>query len=111
MTTKVIRKPGATRSKSTSVRPPQANVNQIHATYSRGGFTHVHILAHGIHRGEGEEDGRYVLALHEPRDPSQADYVDAVRLASLLRTPNSDGRSCHPRRFRWRRVKAPRKVR
>jgi hypothetical protein len=64
---------------------PQATVESIEAACASGGFTHVHILAHGVERQEGY-DVRFGLALHNPRDPQgESDIVSGARLATILR--------------------------
>lgn len=51
-----------------------------------GGYTHVHILAHGGEYTEGYNT-RFGLVLHDPANPSgPADYVSGERLVTALRT-------------------------
>jgi CHAT domain len=63
---------------------PQATADSIEQACITGGFTHVHILAHGLEMKE-ENDVRFGLALHDARDPQKADVVSGARLATILR--------------------------
>lgn len=45
-------------------------------------FTHVHILCHGMRSSQREPT--FGLALHDPTDPSRAQWVDGTRLASAV---------------------------
>ncbi|HYF86448.1 CHAT domain-containing protein [Azospirillum sp.] len=62
---------------------PNASIEAIREACADGGFTHVHILAHGVKHQIGD-DWSFCLALHDARDLSQVDYVDGPRLASAL---------------------------
>ncbi len=63
---------------------PQATAQALEDACATGGFTHVHLLAHGVQFTEGY-DVRYGLAFHDERDPEQADVVTGTRLATILR--------------------------
>ncbi len=63
---------------------PQASARQISEKIKEGGYTHVHILAHGVEYDEGY-DQRFGLALHDDRDPAREDRVSASRLATAVR--------------------------
>lgn len=63
---------------------PQASARQISEAIKQGGFTHLHILAHGVEHQEGY-DQRFGLALHDDRDPARPDYVSASRLVTAVR--------------------------
>ncbi|HEV2131405.1 MAG TPA: CHAT domain-containing protein [Longimicrobiaceae bacterium] len=63
---------------------PDASVEAIEEKCASEVFTHVHILAHGVERPENY-DTRFFLALHNPRDPDQVDYISGSRLATALR--------------------------
>ncbi len=71
---------------------PRASVASLREACAAGGFTHVHLLAHGVPTG-GPDDRRYGLALHDERDPGKKDVVDGQRLAQVLRTYRSGGES------------------
>ncbi len=76
---------------------PEATIESIEERCSTGGFTHVHILAHGQRMDVGH-DVRYALALHDRRDRSRADLVSGERLATALRASRraGDGRPVRP---------------
>jgi hypothetical protein len=62
-----------------------ATCQDIERACADGGFSHVHILAHGIQYEDGF-DVRFGLALHNPADPTgNADRVSGERLAMALR--------------------------
>jgi hypothetical protein len=67
-----------------------ANVDKIQRECAVGGYTHVHILAHGVEYAEGV-DKRFGLQLFDAKDPSQTDVVSGVRLAGLLRSYTNTG--------------------
>jgi hypothetical protein len=74
---------------------PDATADAIESAVAEGGFTHVHILAHGVQYMDGY-DVRYGLALHNPRNlQGPADVVTGDRLATVLRAaePSSEGLS------------------
>ena len=64
---------------------PFASLEAIEAACSSESFTHIHILAHGIEQKESYGT-RFVLALHDARNPDEVDYVSGPRLATALRT-------------------------
>lgn len=64
---------------------PRASLRAIEERCRSGRFTHVHILAHGVPIREGADE-RFGLALHDAGDPSHADLVNGIRLATALRT-------------------------
>lgn len=75
-----------------------ATLEAIEAACADGGFTHVHILAHG---GEYTEDygTRFGLLLHDAANPSgPADRVSGERLATALRSSRkgAPGRLARP---------------
>jgi hypothetical protein len=74
---------------------PHADVDQIQAACASCGFTHVHVLAHGVEMKKAGEN-RYGLALHSTGGRAEPDTVDGARLATLLRTPDRQGRMCGP---------------
>lgn len=63
---------------------PGASIKAIEDACASGGYTHVHILAHGV-EDKGEYDTRFALALHDNRDPRQMEKVSGSRLATALR--------------------------
>jgi hypothetical protein len=65
---------------------PNATIEEIADHCAVGGFTHVHILAHGVNNPDCYGD-QYFIALHSARDRSTVDYVSGKRLAAALR-PN-----------------------
>lgn len=65
---------------------PNATIEEIADHCATGGFTHVHILAHGVNNSDCYGD-QYFIALHSARDRSTVDYVSGKRLAAALR-PN-----------------------
>ena len=67
-----------------------ASARAIADECATGGYTHVHILAHGMPATRGE-DRRFGLALHDPMDPEAVDFVDGARLATALRPHKRDG--------------------
>lgn len=69
---------------------PNATVDGLLDACASGGYTHVHLLAHGVAM-DRDLGRRYGLALHNSRDVSATDVVDGVRLATLLR-PQVKGR-------------------
>ncbi|WP_395752585.1 CHAT domain-containing protein [Prosthecobacter sp.] len=70
---------------------PQASVEQIRAACATGGFSHVHILAHGLGRNDESTGERsYGLALHDSRDAGALSIVDGKTLARALRTDRGD---------------------
>lgn len=69
---------------------PNASARAIEDACASGGFTHVHILAHGVEIKDSY-DTRYGLALHDPLDPrGDTDRVDGARLATILRASKED---------------------
>ena len=75
-----------------------ATLEAIEAACADGGFTHVHILAHGGEYTEGY-DTRFGLLLHDAANPSgPADRVSGERLATALRTSRkgASGRLARP---------------
>jgi hypothetical protein len=70
---------------------PDASIETIEKQCATGKFTHVHILAHGIKRKEGQ-DTRFYVALHDARDPDEVDYVSGTRLAAALCAASEDSR-------------------
>ncbi|WP_395740586.1 CHAT domain-containing protein [Prosthecobacter sp.] len=66
---------------------PQATIEQIREQCATGGFSHVHILAHGLAKSDPTTGERsYGLALHDSRDPAGRNIVDGKTLARTLRT-------------------------
>jgi hypothetical protein len=63
---------------------PQATAHALQHACATGGYTHVHVLAHGVQYTEGY-DVRYGLAFHDERDPDKVDIVTGTRLATILR--------------------------
>lgn len=63
---------------------PSASIKAIEDACASGGYTHIHILAHGVEE-KGEYDRRFALALHDDRDPQQMEKVSGARLATALR--------------------------
>lgn len=62
----------------------RASMREIQDACADGGFTHVHVLAHGIERKVAHET-RFGLALHESGNPAGTDLVEGARLATALR--------------------------
>ena len=63
----------------------EASITAIQEECARGGYTHVHVLAHGLMRREGYDE-RFGIALHDSANPQAApDIVSGERLASALR--------------------------
>jgi hypothetical protein len=69
---------------------PEASIEAIEDQCATSSFTHVHILAHGIKVLEGH-DTRYVLALHDARNPAKMDQINGARLAIALRASDRSG--------------------
>ena len=69
---------------------PEASVESIEDACATGGFTHVHILAHGQRVKEGH-DTRFALALHKAGQPERPDPVSGTRLATALRASRRSG--------------------
>lgn len=63
---------------------PDASIEAIEDACASGGYTHVHILAHGVEVQENY-DTRFALALHDMRDPQKTERVSGARLATALR--------------------------
>lgn len=63
---------------------PNATVRALEEACREYAFTHVHILAHGVEKREGE-GLHYGLALHDETDPEATDVVTGERLAAALR--------------------------
>ena len=62
-----------------------ASLEAVEDACAHGGYTHVHILAHGGEYQAGY-DTRFGLLLHDPAQPSgEADRVSGERLATALR--------------------------
>ena len=68
----------------------EASIEAIEDQCATSSFTHVHILAHGIKVLEGH-DTRYVLALHDARNPAKMDRINGARLATALRASDRSG--------------------
>jgi hypothetical protein len=64
---------------------PRATLKQVEDECATGGYTHVHILAHG-RETEYTIGKRFGLALHDSGDPRRVDVVEGDRLAKALRT-------------------------
>jgi len=63
---------------------PNASIDSIRtACATPPGFTHVHILAHGVPAGAGG-NARIGVALHDSFDPARLEIVDGGRLAAAL---------------------------
>ena len=63
---------------------PNASIEAIReACATPPGFTHIHLLAHGIPAGSSGT-ARIGLALHDSFDPTQLEIVDGGRLAAAL---------------------------
>ncbi|MEZ5404306.1 MAG: CHAT domain-containing protein [Bryobacteraceae bacterium] len=62
---------------------PQADITQVAAEIAKGGYTHVHFLAHGDTYREAGED-RFGLVFYDARDPGKRDVVRGARLAAAL---------------------------
>lgn len=60
-----------------------ASLEAIRSACAKQKYCYVHLLAHGVPRGEGGEQ-KFGLALHSSRDPASVDIVDGERLAEAL---------------------------
>ena len=76
---------------------PEASVELIEDACATGGFTHVHILAHGQRVKEGH-DTRFALALHKAGQSRRPDPVSGTRLATALRASRRSGSELAVRR-------------
>jgi hypothetical protein len=72
---------------------PAATVPALMEAVATGGYTHIHLLAHGHEEKHEHEYGvRYGIALHDSANPRKMDFVEGTRLAALLR-PSLRGRT------------------
>ena len=62
---------------------PEASIQSIREACADGGYTHVHLLAHGAAMDIAKEE-QFGMALHDRNDLAKADVVDGARLASAL---------------------------
>ena len=62
---------------------PEASIKSIQDACAEGGYTHVHLLAHGAAMDITKQE-QFGMALHDSNNPSKADVVDGARLASAL---------------------------
>lgn len=62
---------------------PCATIESIRRTCMRGGFTHVHLLAHGARLTD--EADRFGVCLHAPDRPGEMEVVTGQQLAQALR--------------------------
>jgi hypothetical protein len=74
---------------------PRASADEIHAACVQGGFSYIHILAHGVQDRE-REDGPFGLALHHSRNPNEKHIVDGPTLAAMLRVRTDEDRFVRP---------------
>ena len=76
---------------------PRATLRQIEDECATGGYSHVHILAHGLDIDQALGK-RFGLAFHDSFDSSRADIVEGDRLGKALRTHESirDSRFARP---------------
>ncbi len=67
-----------------------ASPRRLTDAIATGGYTHIHLLAHGAGYHKGD-DKRFGLALHDDLDPTRMDVLDGERLATVIRSREEDG--------------------